>query len=97
MTWIRPRYEDEIGGRTHLTDAGMDSADRLEYALLCEVAYGVVIAFWSAGWFKAWVLLPIAAAPLAVRLIARVYTVSAVRPGVDPWLSMVMKEGDSVW
>jgi 1,4-dihydroxy-2-naphthoate octaprenyltransferase len=49
---------------------------RLEYALLCVVAYGVVIAFWGAGWFKAWVLLPIAAVPLAVRLIARVYAVS---------------------
>jgi 1,4-dihydroxy-2-naphthoate octaprenyltransferase len=73
---LRDIETDRQAGKHTLAVLLGQQGARLEYALLCVVAYGVVIAFWGAGWFKAWVLLPIAAAPLAVRLIARVYAVS---------------------
>jgi 1,4-dihydroxy-2-naphthoate octaprenyltransferase len=73
---LRDVETDRRAGKHTLAVLLGPQAARLEYALLCVVAYGVVIAFWGGGLFNPWVLLPIAAAPLAVRLIARVYAVS---------------------
>jgi 1,4-dihydroxy-2-naphthoate octaprenyltransferase len=73
---LRDVETDRRAGKHTLAVLLGPQAARLEYVLLCVVAYGVVIAFWGVGLSGPWVLLPIATVPLAVRLAARVFATS---------------------
>jgi 1,4-dihydroxy-2-naphthoate octaprenyltransferase len=71
---LRDIETDRQAGKHTLAVLLGPQAARLEYVLLCVVAYGVVIAFWGVGLAGPWALLPIATAPLAVRLASGLAT-----------------------
>ena len=61
------------GKRTLAVKLGRGGARRLLGAMLA-VAFACPPAIWAAGWFRAWVLLPLLVAPLAVAMLRTVAT-----------------------
>ncbi len=81
---IRDREFDAAKGwRTGAVRRG-DAWNRAEITLLVAFAYLAPIVFWLALGFDAWVLLPLASAPLALRTVGAVRTLRE-RGDLVPW------------
>jgi 1,4-dihydroxy-2-naphthoate polyprenyltransferase len=61
------------GKRTLVVKLGRERA-RQVYAAMLAVAFAAAVAIWLAGGLSAWILLPLAALPLAPRLVRTVKT-----------------------